>query len=636
MNILIASRELQGVTASGGIGVYVRQWAQDLAQAGHEVRILSKGLASQGTMIDSVAVDFVQADPRFRDEAMGYAFALYEKILALTSSQPWDLIEFPDYLAEGYFTIKAKRLLGQFARTTLRVHGHMSLELCDRINQEIPRSDRQRIYALERYAMQYCDVLTAPSVGLAEIYEDQFKRNVLVTRHPLPNWQPLAGKRERKGPATLVYVGRLEYRKGIDLLLRACLPLWESQMDFRLQLIGQDTHYRGQSFQRYLLSSLPSEFWDRVEFVGTVNREALRDYYAQAHAVVFPSRFENWPNVCLEAMRMGVPIIGSKWGGMREMLEEGAGILINPEHQPSFSVAIAQVLTDSELANTLAEAAQARVVALQADPDAVLAKIVKELPPTRKGGIPPYPQRLSVIIEPQSDHGEPEMVKSLAAKAFVEEIMVAQWPKALSLPDHVVWREEARDPWSAAENALGDFVVVIGNGEQWAWDFLEQAVKTLACVPELSAVYGWVETDAGILEVPEDLDLTRVLVPSQAWARGVVRKKVLAAPAEDAPAGVLPQWDMLISLAMQGLKAELLPTTSVRGLRVDDDKIGLMWEQHAELLGQSGLATLIAVKDPSQPYGLLRPAWLRGMARLAPPRLVRWVKQWRKEEGGRG
>ncbi|PSR30409.1 MAG: hypothetical protein C7B44_15980 [Sulfobacillus thermosulfidooxidans] len=110
----------------------------------------------------------------------------------------------------------------------------------------------------------------------------------------------------------------------------------------------------------------------------------------------------------------------------------------------------------------------------------------------------------------------------------------------------------------------------------------------------------------------------------------------MAAPAEDAPAGVLPQWDMLISLAMQGLKAELLPTTSVRGLRVDDDKIGLMWEQHAELLGQSGLATLIAVKDPSQPYGLLRPAWLRGMARLAPPRLVRWVKQWRKEEGGRG
>ena len=69
--------------------------------------------------------------------AMRYAIAVWESVERLSAERgPFDLIEFPDYHAEGYFAIRAKRTLGRFDRSTLAVRLHSASWICMEADHE--------------------------------------------------------------------------------------------------------------------------------------------------------------------------------------------------------------------------------------------------------------------------------------------------------------------------------------------------------------------------------------------------------------------------------------------------------------------------------------------------------------------
>lgn len=638
MNILLASREFPGINPSGGIGVYAQSWARAMAQDGHTVRVITMAAEGPAPQVEApYQFEFVQADPRFKEFAWGYSYALYQKIRSLEKQAHWDLVEFPDYLAEGYFTVKAKRVLGEFAGTVLRVHGHMSLEVCDRINQEIPDGGRRRIYLAERYSMRYCDVLSAPSEDLAREYEDQSQRPVAVTRHPLPVFPGATSQASLAGgPPRVLYAGRLEYRKGVDLLVDACIALWQEGLEFELQLAGQDTLYRSRSFRAHLESRIPPAVRNKVSFLGAVGRDALQNFYAGARVVVFPSRFENWPNVCLEAMSQGLPVIASKWGGMREMLEGGAGVLINPEHQPSFSLALAEILQDPALAASLGQEAKERVTALAAAPGEILAALQDMAPNSFETGRE-SPLSLTVIVQDGPDQeARGQVLRSLLESPAVSEILLAQAGPAVPdfgpLPPRVRVVAGVPEFTSAWRESAGDLVAFVADSEQWDPDFLSQAARALARNPELSAVYPMASIgQEPFWEAPEDLGRSRALVPEQCYARPVVRRRALADSLwEDRPDPALwPQWQILIYLARIGLQAELLPTLGVYIPQADAPwrtaAVKALWQEHSGLLGESGLDVLVDQWERTR-EAQLDPA-AAGIFRQAARRLPGWIKR---------
>ncbi len=79
----------------------------------------------------------------------------------------------------------------------------------------------------------------------------------------------------------------------------------------------------------------------RIRFEGPLPREQLRERLVRAAVCCFPSRWENFPNVCLEAMSLGVPVIGSDAGGMAEIIEDRRSGRIFPAGDVA---ALAQVL----------------------------------------------------------------------------------------------------------------------------------------------------------------------------------------------------------------------------------------------------------------------------------------------------
>jgi len=93
-----------------------------------------------------------------------------------------------------------------------------------------------------------------------------------------------------------------------------------------------------------------------------VARQEAADGMEKATVCAFPSLFENFPYTCLEAMARGAAVIGSRAGGMAEMIEHGvSGLLVEPSSPAELSAAIVSVLSDGELRRRLGGGARERV-----------------------------------------------------------------------------------------------------------------------------------------------------------------------------------------------------------------------------------------------------------------------------------
>jgi teichuronic acid biosynthesis glycosyltransferase TuaC len=119
---------------------------------------------------------------------------------------------------------------------------------------------------------------------------------------------------------TLLSVGHLIERKGHDITISALAQL----PDYTLLIAGEGP-------ERTRLERLADKLGirDRVKFLGLVPHENLPDYYTAADALVLASSREGWPNVLLEAMACGTPVVASTvWGNPEVVSARAAGVLM--------------------------------------------------------------------------------------------------------------------------------------------------------------------------------------------------------------------------------------------------------------------------------------------------------------------
>ncbi len=142
--------------------------------------------------------------------------------------------------------------------------------------------------------------------------------------------------------SALLWVGRMEPVKGLDVLLSACRLLADEGASFRLHLVGDGG----------LRSSLRSQadalgLRDHVRFAGATAPEGLGDWYRAADLTVLPSRSEGLPNVLRESVACGTPFVASDVGGVREIAEPPLDRLVPAEDPRALADAIRSALTDT-------------------------------------------------------------------------------------------------------------------------------------------------------------------------------------------------------------------------------------------------------------------------------------------------
>jgi phosphatidylinositol alpha-mannosyltransferase len=175
----------------------------------------------------------------------------------------------------------------------------------------------------------------------------------------------------RDGSFNILFVGRLEPRKGAKYLLKAFPAILAEVPASRLILVG------GGPLSAYYMQHLPSGCEDRVVFTGRVSGESLARYYATADVFCSPATGgESFGIVLIEAMSAGAPVVASRIAGYSAVARDGVtALLVEPESPEAIARAVIRLARDEDLRRGLAEAARADVA--QYAWDRVTAKVVE-------------------------------------------------------------------------------------------------------------------------------------------------------------------------------------------------------------------------------------------------------------------
>jgi glycosyltransferase involved in cell wall biosynthesis len=143
----------------------------------------------------------------------------------------------------------------------------------------------------------------------------------------------------------LLYVGRIDARKGIDAAVRALAELPDG---FTLTVVG---HGHAGHLRELVQIAHGLSVADRVELLPGRPRAELPETYAAHDAVLFPVRWaEPWGLVPLEAMEVGRPVVASGRGGSGEYLRDGENsLLADPDRPATIAAAVQRLADDAQL-----------------------------------------------------------------------------------------------------------------------------------------------------------------------------------------------------------------------------------------------------------------------------------------------
>jgi glycosyltransferase involved in cell wall biosynthesis len=144
------------------------------------------------------------------------------------------------------------------------------------------------------------------------------------------------------GPVELLFVGRLAKQKGLDVLLDALHLLPNAA--WRLRIVGDGP-------ERAALENRAAHHGmaNRVIFHGWAQRDELAELYRGSDVFVFPSNDEGMPNVLLEALACGLPVVATRVAGNEELVSLENGFLVPPRDPTAFAAAIAPLINEPSL-----------------------------------------------------------------------------------------------------------------------------------------------------------------------------------------------------------------------------------------------------------------------------------------------
>jgi glycosyltransferase involved in cell wall biosynthesis len=158
----------------------------------------------------------------------------------------------------------------------------------------------------------------------------------------------------------ILYFGRLEIRKGVDVLIDALPTVLGANPDLHCVFIGEDLTYHGVPFPEYARERCAG-YMQRIHFRPRMAHAPLFNIVANATVVAIPSRWENLANTCLESMVLGRAIVASSGSGFDEVLTDGVdGLLVTPGDVKALTSVLTGLLSDPREIERLGAAARRR------------------------------------------------------------------------------------------------------------------------------------------------------------------------------------------------------------------------------------------------------------------------------------
>jgi glycogen(starch) synthase len=376
MRVLLVSWEYPPVVV-GGLGRHVHALARELAAAGHEVVVLTRqptgtdagthpttDRRSGGLRVLRAAED--PAHLEFGRDLVAWTLAMGHTLVrtALTRLGDWrpDVVHAHDWLVAHPATTLADVLGVPLVAT---VHATEAGRHAGWLSAPLSRQVHSVEWVLANRADAVLTCSAAMRTEAAQLFDlDPEAVHVVHNGIDARGWrvgrERAAAVRERYAPGhapLLLFVGRLEYEKGVQDLLAALPRVRRRHPGTRLLVAGTGTQreFLRAEARRHRVSRAAT-------FTGHLPDGDLAALLAAADAVVLPSRYEPFGIVALEAAAAGATLVASAAGGLGELVVEGeTGWSFPPGDVPGLAAAGDRALADPRAAAGRARAARARL-----------------------------------------------------------------------------------------------------------------------------------------------------------------------------------------------------------------------------------------------------------------------------------
>lgn len=366
MRIAFISYEFPPDTGKGGIGTYIQQIARAMASMKWDVHVFCAS--------DKRSVSFLQDGYRVHRILCNNGKEFRDKVVHTFEQQhatyPFDLMESPEINGNAW-SIKKK-----FPEIPMVVRMHAPDYLVESLKKRyVPFLSKLRFVlgSIRRFKfdlgywreydklndpdyqfIQLANFIKAPSQSMKQWVVKNWKieaqsinviPNIFSPSEALlqiPVHDSCKFKR-------IVFFGRLNVLKGLVNSSKAMRKILKQYPEWNFTVIGDDgpgpNHKVG--MKAWMQEEL-QDVMDRVTFVDGMNYEELPNAISDSEIVLLPSLFESFSYACAEAMAAGKAVVGSKNGGMADLIKDGEnGILVDPDKEKEIYEAIKRLIENN-------------------------------------------------------------------------------------------------------------------------------------------------------------------------------------------------------------------------------------------------------------------------------------------------
>ncbi len=344
-----------------GVGRLTNLMARGLFELGHTVHVITRGPEESVSFYDGAYVHRIPLGqqrysgyrlyPRLYN-ILNYSHAVHDKVQQLALNDGIQVVDSPLWQMDGLVTAVANNIptlvrlvtaakqiddLQHELSTDARLMGEMERTLIQKATHIAPNTQATLNNVRQVYDVPLPDDRqTIVPYGIVPAPDEAIR--------PFPHENP-------PDTLTILYVGRLEKRKGIRDLFAAIPQIVQRVPNVRFIIVGGDNSHQdgfqkktGLNYAAYFARQRP-DLTDRVHFTGAVSDEELHRQYQSCDLFVAPSLYESFGLIYLEAMNYAKPVIGCRAGGIPEVIDEGVtGLLAEPGAPDSLAAAIITLL----------------------------------------------------------------------------------------------------------------------------------------------------------------------------------------------------------------------------------------------------------------------------------------------------
>ena len=352
----------------GGVAVSTYELATELSRKGHEVTVITFSTGDHTVdfeegvwvhRISPIAKTDNSEDVYGMPPQLAYqSIAVREEIKRINSHRRLDYVFGMIWDLNLAATIKQHEIpVGMYLVTSYKLMLDSKPEWIK--NKQYYNGHVLKMIEAEKMAIRDCTTVFASTNAILRDFETGYditipKEKLKLIPFGLPDKKSkhsfISVNKEK---IEILFVGRLEKRKGIETFLKVIPDLASKYANCCFKIVGNDSLVLsdGQTYRQKFTKEYSNEDWfARVTFSGEVSEEDLLSAYENCDIFVAPSLYESFGLIYLEGMRAGKPCIGCNAGGIPEVIQDKkTGLIVEPDSPAELAEAISLLVDNPQM-----------------------------------------------------------------------------------------------------------------------------------------------------------------------------------------------------------------------------------------------------------------------------------------------